>query len=110
MRWPREITAEEENFRVVPHPESNGSTQVIRRDPVKPEPEGTIVLLAYRITGYDRDCDGSLMARLEQISIHDGTPTGCSLQRMGIYKGDLIVTQKEVKRLAEMAYEKKMID
>lgn len=64
MRLIREITSEEENFRTVP----NGPFVTFKRDPVQPEPIGTIVLIPHRIVGYDPDCDGSLMARLELVS------------------------------------------
>ena len=57
MRFIREITSKEENFRVEPlttTPEV--IAKVIRRDFVEPEPVGTIVLFPFRITGYGRDC------------------------------------------------------
>ena len=67
MRAVREITAEMENFRI----ETLGGLNVIKRDPVEPEPVGTIILMPMRVMGYDRDCDGSLMARLEMIGLDD---------------------------------------
>ena len=97
MRPVREITAEEENFRFEPA----GAFNVIRRDSVKPEPEGTIVLMAYRITGYDKDCDGSLMARLEAID-KDGKTVGGTLDSVGLYPNtDLVVTLAELQELFE---------
>jgi hypothetical protein len=91
MRPVREITADEENFRF----ETKGPFEVIRRDPVKPEPEGAIVLMAFRVTGYDPDCDGSLMARLEHID-KNGQTTGWTPDAIGLY-GDceLVVTLEE---------------
>ena len=66
-----------------------------KRDPVEPEPIGTIVLMAFRITGYDKDCDGSLMARLEQIE-RDGSTTGWTPGNLGLYPScDLVVTMEE---------------
>ena len=63
MRLIKRITAEEENFRV--------ECQHIRRDSVEPEPIGTIVLIPHRVIGYDKDCDGSLIARLEVIFLDE---------------------------------------
>lgn len=67
MRKIRQITVEEENFRVEEYVDIEGIS-VIRRDPIEPEPVGTIVLMPFKITGYDRDCDGSLLARLVGLS------------------------------------------
>ena len=97
MRPVREITAEEENFRV----ETKGPFHVIRRDPVEPEPVGTIIMMAFRITGYDRDCDGSLMARFEQID-KDGEITGWEPKHLGLYPDtDLVVSPEELRALFE---------
>jgi hypothetical protein len=68
MRKLKEITAEEENFRVEELKDVPGIS-VLRRDSIEPEPVGTIVLMPFRIIGYDRDCDGSLMARLVGLSV-----------------------------------------
>jgi hypothetical protein len=98
MRPVREITAEEENFRVVPHPNSL-NVRVIRRDSIEPEPVGTIVLCAFRIVGYDPDCDGSLMARMEEIDMN-GETTGLNLKHHGLYpETELVVTLDELKAL-----------
>lgn len=56
-----------ENFRLA---NVNGFN-VIRRDPVETEPVGTLILVPMRVMGYDRDCDGSLMARLEMLDVED---------------------------------------
>ena len=97
MRPVRYITAEEENFRTVPFVGTNMVTT--RRDPIKPEPEGTIVLMAFRVTGYDQDCDGSLMARLEQIDKH-GDCTGWDPTQIGLYpETDLVVSLKEFRQM-----------
>jgi len=95
MRPVREITADEENFRT----ERRGAFEVIRRDSVEPEPVGTIVLMAFRVTGYDKDCDGSLMARLEQVN-KDGDVTGWEADSIGLYPDtDLVVTPDEWRAL-----------
>lgn len=86
MRKVREITAEAENFRVERH--------VIKRDPVEPEPVGTIVLLAFRVVGYDPDCDGSLMARLVNID-EQGDTTGWRPNGIGLYPDTALVTTAE---------------
>lgn len=82
MRPVREITAAEENFRTEPVPGLAAHT--VRRDPVEPEPVGTHIAMVFRITGYDRDCDGSLMARLEQVG-RDGRTTGWEAKHLGLY-------------------------
>lgn len=74
---------------------------VMRRDPVEPEPVGTIVLLAFRVTGYRPDCDGSLMATLEHID-KDGDTTGAKLKNMGLYSStELVVTPDELRAMFE---------
>lgn len=93
MRPVREITAEEENFRTEPW--IGGTHRIVRRDFVEPEPVGTIVLMAFRVTGYDRDCDGSAMARLEHLS-EDGSGSGWAPTHLGLYPDtDLVVTFEE---------------
>lgn len=88
LRPVREITAVEENFRLESFP---GEGKVIRRDPVEPEPVGTYVVMCFRITGYDRDCDGSLLARLEQVDM-EGRTTGWATDGLGLYPDtDLVV-------------------
>lgn len=100
MRPVREITAAEENFRME-RLQPSDPFAVIRRDSVEPEPVGTIVLMAFRVTGYDRDCDGSLMARLEHIN-KDGEPTGWDPTHIGLYPNtDLVVTAEEWRGLFE---------
>ncbi len=97
MRRVREITAEEECFRTEPF--VGGNMRIIKRDFVKPEPEGTIILMAFRITGYDQDCDGSAMARLDSIDFN-GDETGAELTHYGLYPAsDLVVTLDELKSL-----------
>lgn len=76
--------------------ETRGGFAVIKRDPTEPEPVGTIVMLPFRITGYDSDCDRSLMARLEGIDAN-GHPTGLNVSRVGIANG-VVVTLDELKK------------
>lgn len=66
MRLVREVTAEEEGFRLVSR---DGNIVSPRRNGVEPEPVGTLLLVPMRIVGYDPDCDGSLMARLDSVSL-----------------------------------------
>ena len=97
MRKVRSVTAEEENFRTEPFVGNN--MRIVRRDFVKPEPEGTIILMAFKITGYDQDCDGSAMARLDNIDFN-GDATGATLTHYGLYpESDLVVTLDELKSL-----------
>jgi hypothetical protein len=99
MRTVREITAEEENFRIEPM-EGMERIGFIKRDPVEPEPAGTLIIMAFRIIGYDKDCDGSLMARLAQIDMVDLEETGWDVNNIGLYpQSDLVVTNEELKEL-----------
>lgn len=94
MRPIREITAAEENFRMVPL-KGYPNMSLAKRDPVEPEPIGTIVLMAFRVTGYDSDCDGGLMARLENIG-SDGQATGWETDCHGLYPStEVVVTLEE---------------
>jgi hypothetical protein len=99
MRLIRKITDEEENFRT--EPMGRTGYQVIRRNPVKPEPEGTIILLPFRITGYNPDCDGSLMVCLDRIDIN-GEATGWSPTNLGLYSDSgFVVTADELKEMGD---------
>lgn len=92
MRPVRRIKASEENSRTEL---IFGGCHFVKRDFVKPEPEGTIVLMAFRVTGYDADCDGSAMARLEHID-KDGDSTGWEPNQLGLYPStNLVVTLEE---------------
>ena len=113
MRKVRNITSEEENFRLEPFV-STGSVHcsIIRRDPVEPEPVGTIILMPMQVVWYDKDCDGSLMARLRFVnqwdleSIEDGVtdPDDFVLNRWGLYPGtELVVTPDELRMLIAQA-------
>ncbi len=96
---PVQDISDRENFRLVPLP--GGTFVAPRRDSIEPEPVGTIVLMAFRVTGYDRDCDGSLMARLEHVN-KDGQWSGWSPKNIGIDKDStLVLTEQELKKLFE---------
>ena len=96
MRPVRKVTAEEENFRLETfNKDAQRQCDMVKRDPVEPEPVGTIVLMAFRVTGYDPDCDGSLMARLEHIR-KDGECSGWEPTHIGLLPDyDLVVTPEE---------------
>lgn len=96
MRPVRDI-ASIENSRI----ETKGGFNVLRRDSVEPEPVGTLVMMPFRVAGYDKDCDGSLMARLEAIE-SSGQPTGWEPDRIGVYPSTmLVVTAEEIQRMFE---------
>lgn len=81
--------------------EHRGPFDVVRRDPVEPEPAGTIVLMAFRIVGYDRDCDGSLMGRFEHID-KNGEATGWEPSSVGVdAETGLVVAGDELRKLFE---------
>ncbi len=96
MRPVREITSEEENARFEPFFENDKiEAKILKRDPVKPEPEGTIVLMAFVVDGYDEDCDGALGARLKNISA-DMEETGWYPNKVELYPTDtVVVTEAE---------------
>ena len=96
MRKIREITAKEENFRDVP---IGSNCAMIKRDPIETEPIGTIVLMPFVIMGYTPDCDGSLMAKLENINI-DSETTGWYQDSIGLYPtSGFVVTKQELKNI-----------
>lgn len=102
MKPIRHITAVEENFRTVRVAGMPGM-EIIKRDPVKPVPEGTLILFAFRVVGYDPDCDGSLMARLEHIT-KDGETTGWAPKHLGLSPSATLVLDSadELRRLFEV--------
>jgi hypothetical protein len=102
MRLVRDIPPEEEIARV----ERRGRFYIVKRNPVEPEPVGTIVLLPFEITGYEQDCDGSLMAELDNLypyelegndfDISDLGSSGWEVSRVGINKGIVISAESLV--------------
>ena len=83
MRPIPEVTAEQENFRTE-QMEGYPNISFVKRDSVEPVPIGTIVAHWFRVVGYDQDCDGSLMARLENLNSEGGT-TGWCPDHLGLY-------------------------
>jgi len=60
---------------------------------------GTIVMLAFRIEGYDRDCDGTPMAQVAQID-RDGKTTGWRESHIGLPFGThRVLDLAEVKKI-----------
>jgi len=87
----REITAEEENHRFEPLASGPGLNAVTsRRDPVEPVPVGTYIVKVFRVTGYDPDCDGSLMARLANVN-RNGEESGWEPTQLGLYPDSTLV-------------------
>lgn len=71
---------------LMPYIDPAGARFVIsRRDPVKKVPEGTYVAMMFRVTGFDQDCDGSLMVRLECVDRY-GEITGFKATHLGLYE------------------------
>lgn len=85
-----EITAQQERFRMV-H-DRGMRTGRIERDPVEPVPVGTEIAMIFRVAGYDPDCDGSLMARLEHICSH-GESSGFEISLIGLYPDGALVVK-----------------
>ena|SRR3990170_1213188 len=105
MRPIRDID-EMENPRIVPVPNWPNAVTV-KRDAVEPEPVGTIVLLPFRIIGYDRDCDGSLMARMDNVMRWEYgddrlAETGWEVTHIGLSPDDgFVVTEDELVEMFE---------
>ena len=101
MRKIREITSEEENFRAEPFAKKHF---MVKRDSIQPEPIGTIILIPFKIIGYDQDCDGSLMARLTSVNLDYFDEAGWEVKNIGLYPNSgFVMTKKELKELAEKA-------
>jgi hypothetical protein len=94
MRPVRKITSEEENYRAEPMDARHPNIRFIKRDPIEPEPVGTIIVKAFRVTGYDQDADGSLMARLEAIDRY-GEATGWEVDFIGLHPMTGLVASAE---------------
>lgn len=97
------ITAEQENTRVVP---IGPGAATVKRDPVELVPVGTLVARVFRVTGYDPDCDGSLMARLEAVDA-EGAATGWEENQLSLAPGSTWVLDvpHELDRAAEIETE-----
>jgi len=128
MRFVKEITAEEENFRTesmgikVPGPVREGAegygSQVremidapmcmIKRDFVKPEEEGTIILMAFAVVDYEKDCDGSALAKLKHIG-WDGDPSGLTIDGVGLYHGhDIVISREELEEIGTRVWKEEL--
>lgn len=97
MTWPLtpvpEITAEQENFRLEPLAIGPGfDARMVKRDPVEPVPVGTYVVKVFRVTGYDPDCDGSLMARLAAVD-REGIESGWEPTHLGLYPDSCLIVE-----------------
>lgn len=85
------VTPEQENHRFVDFLSGAvvmpGETRFVtsKVDPVEPLPVGSYVAMIFRVTGYDPDCDGSLMARLEQVD-RNGESSGWEPTQLGLYE------------------------
>ena len=97
MRPVRDVS-KEENYRVqVIGP---GMTETVR-EPVEPEPVGTLLLLPFRVVGYDTQGDGSCTARLEHINT-DGSATGGQASGIALRPTSaLVVAEEEIPGLFE---------
>lgn len=95
MRPVRDVS-KEENYRVqVIGP---GMTETVR-EPVEPEPVGTLVLLPFRVAGYDTQRDGTCTARLEHINT-DGSATGGEASDIALRPTSaLVVAEEEISGL-----------
>ena len=95
MRPVRDVS-KEENYRVqVIGP---GMTETVRES-VEPEPVGTLVLLPFRVVGYDTQRDGTCTARLEHINT-DGSATGGEASGIALRPTSaLVVAEEEIPRL-----------
>lgn len=82
-----EITAEMENFRLE---RVSPNIVVPRRDSIEPVPVGTIVAMPFRVVGYKKDCDGSLMAELDNLN-STGGDTGWRPKNIGVSDTDSVI-------------------
>lgn len=76
----------EENARLVPLFPAGELPQMstLKRDFAPPVPIGAYVVMVARVVGYDPDCDGSAMARLEFVD-REGETTGWTQGNIGLY-------------------------
>ena len=94
--------SDEENVRLESWDIPGVDARILKRDPVEPEPVGTIILYPLRIVGYDQDCDGSLMARLDFVENSDNKNP--LVTHVGLYPNSaLVVTEDELKSLLEQS-------
>ena len=98
MRPVRDVS-KEENYRVqVIGP---GMTETVR-EPVEPEPVGSLVLVPFRVAGYDTQRDGTCTARLEHINT-DGSAAGGEASGIALRPTSaLVVSEEELPNLFKM--------
>ena len=84
IRRMKAVSKEEENLQIIPIPGVPNAV-TIKVDSIEPLPVGSLIIFMFRITGYDKDCDGSLLARLEKIN-YKGETTGLELNHVGLYE------------------------
>ena len=87
MRPINSVLAERENFRIM-------GPGLITRDTVKPEPEGTIVLIPFVIKEYVPNRHGSLMVHLIGIN-KDFVNTGWDETNVGLYNSSILVIEPD---------------
>lgn len=93
---PLKDVSKEENFR----PQVIGPGMVTTmRTPTEPEPVGSIVLVPFRITGYEIDGNGNCKARLEHVNA-DGETNDWQPEPRRLQSSDaLVVEQGELQEL-----------
>lgn len=73
------------NARLEPFAVGSGFNAVtVKRDFVKPVPEGTYIAMVFRVVGYGQDCDGSALVEVECVDQH-GEPTGWGSNALGLH-------------------------
>jgi hypothetical protein len=72
-----------------------------KKDPVEPEPVGTYVAMVFRVIGYDQDCDGSLMTRLERVN-EFGEASGWRSTCIGLYPDTDVVLVSSNKGMSSL--------
>ncbi len=76
-----------------------GVGEEVRFTSEEPEPVGTVVLLAFRVVGYDKDADGSMMARMESVDL-DGEASGWEVDGIGLCPDNgVVVSLEELREL-----------
>lgn len=96
MRPVRKITASDEGFRLEQTLPDDPRFLTPKRNYVEPEPVGTIVLMAFRIAEYHKDCDGSALADLQKID-SSGRTTGWCPHSIGLTPDTaIVVTPQEL--------------
>ena len=87
----RPVNTVETNFRLEP---AGGFLTRVKHDFVPPEPVGSLILIPFRITGYDSDCDGSAMVRMENIN-NEGESSGWTVDSITIDGTSALVVSEE---------------